>query len=166
MASLRLPLAELVVAMAVVIVSGFCLWDLRRVPPPLFDPLGAAALPRATCWLVIALALGMLAQSAFASVRKRRRATADTGGDGTGEEHTGDNRVAFFLLAGGTLAYVVALSFGWLDFAIATSLYVFASITALQRPTVPRMLGIAALALGLGLGCDYLFTRFFYIDLP
>ena len=64
------------------------------------------------------------------------------------------------------LAYVLVLTFGWLDFAIATSLYVFVTITALQRPTALRLLGIASVAISLGFGCDYLFTQFFYVDLP
>lgn len=143
--------AELAAAALFVGGAAAVIWDLGDAPPPLYDPIGSAALPRFVGWLVIGLSVALL-------IASRRRPAHD-------EERSGDWS-RFALVGGATLAYILALTAAGADFAWSSAIYLAAAIGGLARPPLRRWPLLALVAVALGFGCDLLFTRFFYVDLP
>jgi putative tricarboxylic transport membrane protein len=142
--------ASLVVA-ALGLAVGAVLWvGARNIAPPLFDPVGSAALPKVCAVALAGLGLGTLAQ-AWLSRRPRPAAEAPPrpGTYGT-----------MALMAG----YLLAMQLG-LGFLLSTILF-----TAIAIPLVGgrRRLALLAvpIALALGFGTLWLFTSVFFIDLP
>ncbi len=144
--------SSLVVA-ALGLVTGAVLWvGARNIAPPLFDPVGSAALPRVCAVALVGLGLGTLAQG-WLSSRPRAAGMDDTppraGTYGT-----------MALMAG----YLAAMQLG-LGFLLSTILF-----TAIAIPLVggkPRLaLYAVPIALVMGFGTLWLFTSLFFIDLP
>lgn len=154
----RLPIAEIVAATGLVLVGVAVLLASLSLPPPRFDPLGSAFVPRAIAASVVVLALCVLA-GAFLRLRRAAPATAEA------PIHRRRPDLALFTF-GAAVAYVAALSSRLVDYGLATAIFILVvalSLTGLSR----RAVVVAGLiALVLGFGGDALFTRVFYIDLP
>ncbi len=145
---------DAVFAILCILLAAAVLWDLRTVPPPVFDPIGSAAVPRALAWLMIAFSLWVLISGLI------RKAKPAEGKGGRAQW------AAMICVAAITLVYAVFITFAWLDFGIVSALYLFATITFLERPPYRQIPFILLLSTGIGFGCDHVFTQFFFIDLP
>ena len=149
--SADLQFAAFTVAVAVVLLVGASV-----LPPPLFDPLGSAAVPQALAVILLALSASVV-WSAWKARRARMgaRTTSDWGGLLRGAA-----------IVGLTALYAALLEARFVPFWLATALFVPLGAFILAGRE-PRVLGVSlVLALVLGVGGQFVFTRFFYIDLP
>lgn len=159
-----MAVAQLLLGVVVVAIAAALLFEAAKLPPPRFDVLGSAAVPRALCILVIAMALPLVLQAAMHLWRAMARTQpATNAGEAAPPPRRPGLVVVTFVLV---CVYVVVLQKGWMSFGIATTLFmiVLTGLLAAGR-TRPLAIGIAV-ALVLGLGGDYIFTSVFLIDLP
>lgn len=134
------------------------LWESRGLPPGVFEPLGSAAVPRATATLIALLSLLVLLRA----LARLRRAAPPSGG----LAEVAPRRLDALLVAVLTVGYVLAMQFRIVSFALMTTLFLFVCIGLLTRFR-PRLLpAVALIAAAVGFGCQYLFTRVFIVDLP
>ena len=125
------------------------------ISPPMFDPVGSAALPRACGVVIIALGLGALAQS-WKNLGRPIVSKTD--------EAVAQIRPATLGLTGLMVLYPLGMELG-LGFALSTIAFVALSIPLIAARW--RALPVAlVVALALGLGSQWLFTNVFYVDLP
>ncbi len=151
--------ANLLFGLLVVAAGSALLADSARLPPPRFDILGSAAVPRALCVLVIAMALPLVVRAALAL----RRGPSAPPPDAALPPRRPALAVAAFALA---CLYVAVLQNGWLGYGLATAAFLIV-LTGFLAGGRPKPLAIGALvAVVLGFGGDYLFTSVFLIDLP
>ncbi|WP_439579178.1 tripartite tricarboxylate transporter TctB family protein [Elioraea sp.] len=152
----RTPVADLGLALGVALFAGVLWWQSGKVPPPFFDPLGSAAVPRG-----IAITLAVLA--VLVAVRAVLGLGGRVRGGSAGYRPRPDIALGIILLA---VTYLGVMHLGLLGFELASIAFLVAASALLgrfERRTVA--LGVA-LALILGIGGTWLFTGFFYIDLP
>jgi len=148
-------LAVTVVAFATVIIV-----EAERLPPPFFDPLGSAAVPKFVAGVLIALAASLL-------WRCWRQPAAAVAIDGELDDAPASNAPAVAI--GATvlpILYVGSMHAGILGFAPASAAFVWLLGTLLARGRWRTMALLIPLAIVVGYGLNALLTRFFYIDLP
>lgn len=143
------------VSLALILGCLAVLWQTRRIPAGTFEPLGSAPVPQATALLIIAL-------SVVVGLGARRRMR----GPETGDPPAPPRRLDAAAVAGLTIAYVMVMDWGALDFAPLTALYLFATIGSLIRFRPRGLVTAAIIAVVMGWGCAYVFTRVFVVDLP
>lgn len=143
----------IVLALGLTVGSGL-LYGAQFIQPPIFDPVGSAALPQACAVALIALALGeFLAQ--FSKQHPDTGVSKDT--------------VEGFDLITATvailmIAYIGLMQLG-LGFEAATLSFVMAAIPVIGRSF--RLLAIAVIiAALLAFGAAWLFSTIFFVDLP
>ncbi len=134
------------------LVAAVLLVAARNIAPPIFDPVGSAALPRICAVALIGTGLGIVLE---AWLRARRDLTPPA---------TQAMRPATFGTVALMAAYLAAMQFG-LGFTLATVLFTAAAIPLVARSmrSIPLAIGTALL---LGFGCNWLFTSVFFVDLP
>lgn len=153
---------DVVVGLALVALAAVVWWQAGRLPPPTFDPIGPAAIPKAVALVIAVLGLTMCA----VALQAARAGDADpaVGGAEAPQGWPALRRalavVAMLLLYGGLLE---VKGFG---FTLATILFVAATGILLSRGERRVMLASVVCALILAFGCRYVFTQIFYIDLP
>lgn len=149
-----MPIASGFLALLSLSICLILLIGSRDIAPPMFDPVGSAALPIASALVLLLLGAACLLHDLLR--RRFRLAAADRQTSGT--------RLATVGLLVLMLGYVLAMQLG-LRFSIAT-----AGFVTLAIPLICRRLQILPLALILalllGFGAEWLFTHLFYIDLP
>ena len=140
-----------IVAAALVVFAG-----TASLPPPRYEPIGSAAIPRIMGGILVFL-------SALLIFNVWRRPAAVP-------EQDRESRIATplvpILSAGAIILYVAVMDFGWLGFRPATALLLFALAFGLTGFRRRAALPAAIFALVLSLGTFFVFTEFFYIDLP
>ena len=149
---------DYVVSFLTVVLAGLVLWGARFIPPPFFDPLGSAAVPKACATILIGLAI----------LIGVRRFIENKAGSTTGPEETGYKKEPWLALGVVSLSmlYTLAMGAGWIGFRWGTIVYIFATGTILAKGSFRIIVISLALGLLFGFGGHYLFTNFFYIDLP
>lgn len=152
----RTPGADLGLALAVAALAALLWWESDKIPPPFFDPLGSAAVPRGIAIALAALAL-LVALRAAASLRSRGRGDAQT------FRPRPDIALGIVALA---VAYLGTMQLGLLGFPLATIIFLVAASALLGRFERRTVAFGAAIAVIMGVGGTWLFTEFFYIDLP
>ena len=65
----RTPKLDLSISGALIALSLFVIWGTRDIPPPFFDPIGSAAFPKYSAYIILALAVAIGAR-ALLSLRK------------------------------------------------------------------------------------------------
>ncbi len=125
------------------------------LPPPRYEPIGSAAIPR-----VMAAILLLLSALLIFDVL-RRPANTDPQ-----EAPRVATPLAPILSAAAIIAYVAVMDSGLLGFQPATALLVFGLAFGLTGFRRRAALPAAVFAILLALGTFYVFTNFFYIDLP
>lgn len=147
---MNLDRSSLVVAAMGIGIAAILWIGARSIAPPLFDPVGSAALPRACAVALVGLGLGTLAQSLLS-----RRPVPEAGAT---------IRPATFGTAALMVAYLAAMQFG-VSFLIATVFFVAVAVPLVGGAR--RLIPIGTvLALALGFASVWLFTSVFFIDLP
>lgn len=148
-----LALASLVIAGAAVLFVG-----AADLPPPRFEPLGSAAMPRILGTIMIVLA-ALVAVRALS--RLRAPAIAEAAPDTPGDRAYDPWRGAVVLVA--LIAYVAALDFGRIPFVYATTAFVAVAGLAMGRASPKSALIYAALGLVVALVLSYVFETYLYI---
>jgi len=143
-----LALCALVIAGSIVMFIG-----ASTLPPPRFEPLGSAAVPRILGGILIVLSVivavqAVVARNSESESRPERPAAIPYRG-------------TMVLIA--LVVYVGALDFGRVPFNVATPLFVLASGLAMSRPTFRHALFFAALGLGVALLLDWILSTFLFI---
>ena len=149
-------------AVALAVFAAVLYQQATLLPPPFFDPLGSAAVPKFVALVLLALALGLVVQRAFGL----------TGGGMAMPTSTTDEptvRPAPLAAIGAIILpilYVASMQAGWLAFAQASSLFVLALGGLFARWRLRNLALLLPLALLTGYGLDYIFTEILYVDLP
>ncbi|WP_108662823.1 tripartite tricarboxylate transporter TctB family protein [Acuticoccus kandeliae] len=152
----RTPRSDVGLAAGVALLAGLMWWQASKIPPPFFDPLGSAAVPRGVALVLTLLGAVVLLRAIAARpwpaiVRERDYRTRP------------DIAVGIYVLA---LAYVGVMAAGVLGFQTATILFLAAGTALLSIFHLRSIVTGLVLAVILGVGGTLLFTQFFYIDLP
>lgn len=152
------------------LVLALCLWGFAaaiwlaadRLPPPIFDPLGSAAVPKLVAAVIALLAAAMLVQ--------RLAGQADEGavpdpGDPVAEAvplRPGLAAGCFLAMA----ACPLVMSSGYLGFRETSAVFILLLGGLLSRLERRVMLILIPTALLLSFGFAWLFSGLLYIDLP
>jgi putative tricarboxylic transport membrane protein len=136
------------VAFAVFMIGAglLTIWGLRNQPKAPFDPVGAAAIPVWTAWIVIGLAALLLARVALGKLTRGGAQSMFTSTEAVDASY--DVRPGLSWIAiGCSFAYAAVMPF--LGFALASAIFMFAFGWALSDRS-PRMTAIAATIAVLG----------------
>lgn len=133
------------------------------LPPPRFEPLGSAAMPRILAGLIALFALIIMAGAWMGKARPVPEEAS------RGEPEPDDavaapplrSLVAFGLL----VSYVAALDWGRTPFVPATVVFVVAMGAVLAPRSWRTLAAFAVFGLVLALLIDAVFTRFLFVDL-
>jgi len=157
----RHPLVDVAFALAVILFSAIVYWGTLGLPPPRYEPIGSAALPRGLAVVMTLLSLIVLVRAAL-----RWRQTRDLGRSG---DEAVEHRqrpllaIAVFLVIA---AYVAAMDMrlvGFIPGSIVAFILIGAMLTQFDMRRLPWMAGFVII---LVVVIQLVFQRFFYIDLP
>ncbi len=136
------------------------------VSPPIFDPLGSAAVPKISAFLIALLAVVIL----VTGLRQRANpdvVAAETTDEGVaGDVSTSPRYDLGLSLLGFCAAYVAVMEFGVLGYPIATTVFLFAAGLMLGGMSRRNVLLSLIISVAIGFGSDFIFSEFFYIQLP
>ncbi|MEM7565985.1 MAG: tripartite tricarboxylate transporter TctB family protein [Pseudomonadota bacterium] len=124
------------------------------LPPPRFEPMGSAAMPRILAGLIALFAVLILAKAWFGAAPSERS-----------EAPVAAPPIRSVGAFAALVAYVAALDFGQAPFVPTTVLFVITMGLVLAARSWRTVLGFALLGLVLAVGIDAIFTRFLYVDL-
>lgn len=149
------PWGDYAFALLVIAAAGLVWFGTADLPPPRYEPVGSAALPRGIAAVMALLAI---------VVAVRARGTAAPAPADSGPGLAGPLRV----LALGTLmvVFVLVMETRQVSFRPAAAVFLFLTAAVLGGLAPRRLAGYAAFAVVLSLGLHAVFTRLFYIDLP
>ena len=150
------PRADLVLAAAVGVFAAVLLYEAAKIPPPYFDPLGSAAVPKGVA-AILAVLVFLIFLRGLAAWPWPRPARPD------GYRLRPDIAVGVVVVAVG---YVAAMASGLLGFRAATIAFVILATATLGRFEPRLMLIGAVVAVAVGFGGAHLFTEIFFIALP
>jgi putative tricarboxylic transport membrane protein len=124
----------------------------QSISPPIFDPVGSAALPQACAVALIGGAMGIFIESALRAKKGIEAAVS------------APLRPATLGILALMCGYLLAMQFGF-GFLLPTIFFtaVAIPIVAKSRKAVPFAIVTALL---LGFGCQALFSSVFFVDLP
>ncbi|HVL70328.1 MAG TPA: tripartite tricarboxylate transporter TctB family protein [Beijerinckiaceae bacterium] len=145
---------ELVAGTVAIVIAALFVVEARTLPPPFFEPIGSAAVPRATALIVLTLAAAMIVQALL-----RRPADAPP------ETPSANLRLALAFSAL-TVLYAAGLGLTRIGYAPLTVVFLAVAIPLLggfDRRTIGFAL---ASGIVLGFGLQFLFTRILVTDLP
>jgi putative tricarboxylic transport membrane protein len=149
--------ADIALAIFLLAVAAVVGWGARSIAPPLYDPLGSAALPLAGCAILTVIAIHLLV-----GALRSLPVAAPTPAPAAPPRYR--LALALVLLV---LGYVGAMSSGVAGFRWATLAFLVASGFLLAAGRARSLaLPIIAVALVIAFGGYALFTRLFFIDLP
>jgi len=159
---------DLVFGSAILVIAGIYFRESLHTPIPAttLDPIGPAVPVQGVCFFMAAFAIALLAKVFLSGASPRKTIeTAEKEGDGAAAAvpNAGGLAVATYLL---TVLYVVILGTRVLPFAVTTTAFVLATGLVLTRATWRKIPGLLILALIIGFGTAFIFTRIVYVDLP
>lgn len=148
------PWGDYLFALVVIAAAGLVWFGTADLPPPRYEPVGSAALPRGIATIMALLAI-------VVAVRARGVAAPPSEAGGG---LAGPLRVA----ALGTLmvVFVLVMEARHVGFRPAAAVFLFLTAAVLGGIAPRRLAGYAVFAVVLSLGLHAVFTRLFYIDLP
>lgn len=155
------PVADIVLAVVVLLFAAAVYWQTLGLPPPRYEPLGSARLPQVLCVMMGVFALIILARGVAAL--RRRRIEAEPPAPALPYRKRPMLAAGIYLL---TAAFVAVMDFRLLGFTWAGLIFVFAAgllLSDFDRRQAPWLAGFAVI---LAFGSYTIFTRLFYIDLP
>lgn len=153
--AVRQSMADLVLAGLIILGAILLFVGAAELPPPRWEPLGSAALPRILGALLIVFA-AIIATSA--ALRWRRGSAVET------PPSEADPRRGV-LVFGALVLYVAALDFGRAPFVPATVIFVAAVGLSIGQRNWRNAALFTALGLGLALAISTIFERFLYISI-
>ena len=129
---------------------------VKDIPPPFFDPVGSAAFPKYSAYIVIALAIA-IAIRAYSSLKNQPSKKP--------REFRDEPLLALSVVLVPSF-YILSMQSGLLSYRIATVVFIFLLSSLLARFEKRVMVSSAIIAIVFGFGGQYLFTEIFYMDLP
>lgn len=143
----------------------FLLKDLSKVKMSLFDYLASSAVPSALCWALIFMASIVLARSLFSLLRTAGTASLEEPADDF--ESSGISTSVQLLGVGAiSIAYVVAINFALVPYAVSTVLMLASCMTILAPKNKRNWWLILGLSISVGGGCAYVFTEILPLPFP
>lgn len=155
----RPPLVDVVLALAVLAFAGTVWWGTADLPPPRYEPIGSAALPRALAAIMAVLGLVVLGRA----LRRPKQDAAPSDGAEPAFRPRPLLAIAVFAVL---VLYVLVMDRGLLGFipaSIAAFLLIGGMLTGFAVRRLPWLTGFV---IAIVVVIDLVFTRFFYIDLP
>lgn len=155
---------DLLLALAVTLLAVVVYWQASLLPPPFFDPVGSAAVPKLVAVVLVLLAIGVVVERL-----RTKPGSAEAGfapaleDDDEAPEPAPWTALASIVLP---VLYVSVMQAGWLAFAQASTLFVFALGALFSRFRPRYLLFLVPVAFLAGYGLDYIFTEILYVDLP
>lgn len=153
--------AEIGFALFILVLSAAVWWASLDLPPAMLEPVGPAAFPQAVASIIGLLALVVLGR-ALSPGALAQGAMVDRPPSEAGRRRWGLALTTLLM----SIAYLAAMEVELLGFREATVIYLVALGAALVEFDRRRMIPVTAIALIVGVGTHYVFTRLFYIDLP
>ena len=156
-------------ALVFLIGAGLYLGALK-IPPPMFDPLGSAAVPKAIAIGLIVLAGLLVVQSALGA--RRRPVAPPIQAEAPDEvsqnvDTAGSDPWAAVAAVLVPVVYILSIQYGLFDFAIGSSLFVFVyGFVFMPVPRRSLVLWLIPVSLLFGVGLTLIYTQLFTIDLP
>jgi len=147
---------DVALGLLVLLLCGAILAASVGLPGSPYEPLGPASFPQGVAAVMAILALVVLGQGVRRLRAGGRRAPAVPGGGA-------------WLAAGSyglSVLFILAMSQGLVGYRAGSVLYVVAMGVLLTRVNPRAVPIVLLLALILGLGTHYVFTRVFVVDLP
>jgi putative tricarboxylic transport membrane protein len=151
----RKAFADLLLAAAVVAGAVVLFVGAAELPPPRFEPLGSAALPKILGGLIIFFA------AIIASKAVLNKETTDAAPPPASKSEPWRGLVVFIAL----VVYIAALDFGRVPFALGTMVFVSVAGMAMDRFAPKPALIYALLGLIVGAVLNYVFANFLYIKI-
>lgn len=153
----REAVGDLICCALVLIGSLILFIGASSLPPPRFEPLGSAAMPRILGFLLIVLS-AVVALQAVAKLRQPKTSTVDI-------EATPNSPYRGLIVLAALIVYVFALDVLQLPFLIATTLFVTVTGTAMHRFTARSIVIHGALGLIIAVLISTVFSRFLGIEI-
>jgi hypothetical protein len=154
----------------IVLVATALIWDSIGLPESLREPLGSATIPRVVCVIVIFFCAILIVRSVKSILSERAKRTGVKGStkqtiaaEAPAFRRRGDLAIKVFLIA---VAYVALIQTKWVSSMILTPLFLGSAILMLNEFRRTTIIPAILIALVIGLGTNFLFTDFFYVDLP
>lgn len=144
---------DLAFALVVVAAAALVWFGTADLPPPRYEPVGSAALPRAIAAIMALLAVSVAVRAVRGGAEPAR-----------GSDLRGPLRVA--ALAALLVAFVAVMDARIVGFRPAAALFLIGTCCVLGGVSLRKLGAYSAFALILSLGLHAVFTRLFYIDLP
>ena len=152
------PKAEIGLSISLIIFSAIVYYFSLELPDPVYEPLGSAALPKGLAVIMSLLSLIILVR-AIPKI-KTYKATTNTGDNVTSRPKLA---ILIFII---TLIFIGILDFGVLGFLPAGIIYLSTIGYFMTHRDLKRFPWIIAFSVVLTVFSYYVFTKFFYIDLP
>ena len=149
----RRGITEAGFALTMIVVCGAVYWASLDLPEAVLEPIGPAVFPR-----VVSALLAVLSAAVLVGALRRRSTTA-----APATEPRPWLAAATVAL---TVLYLGVMEVEMLGFRDATIAYLAILGAMLVDFAVRRLAFVAAIAVVLGIGTHYVFTRLFFIDLP
>lgn len=173
---------ETLVTLLMCLLGVVAYWVATKIGGMSFDPLGPKAVPEGLSLLlvVLCLLLGVLRVRTFWRERSGKgiaeKAAPSLDGDDGSEDATDDQAegdakalslwtsLLMMVLA---VAFVVGIFLARLPVSLVVWAYVcLAGLVMSRQNLVRRLIILLIVGLILGVGCEWIFTRFFFVDLP
>jgi putative tricarboxylic transport membrane protein len=155
--------ADVFLAVAVWALAATAFYGAVLLPPPLFDPLGSAAVPKLVSVILAILAAGVVARRwmILRAAQEEAGEPSDEGG-ATAPLRPGIAVASIVII----LVYIGVMAFGLLGFREATVPFVILLGGAMSRFRRSTMIILVPLSLVIAIGLAWLFSGALYIDLP
>lgn len=151
--------SEIAFAIVLIAFSGLIYLGTADLPPPKFEPLGSAALPRALSGIMALLSLIMMGRAVYQLKRSKAEAKPKPNAI---KSH---NMLSLGVFVA-TLVFVAVMDFGLLGFNIAGIIFLTFVAWLMTHRDMRKLPWIAGYAVVMITACTYVFTKFFYINLP
>ena len=152
------PKAEIALSISLIIFSAIVYYSSLELPEPVYEPLGSAALPKGLAVIMSLLSLIVIVR-AIPKI-KVYKPTTNTNNNVTSRPKLA---ILIFII---TLIFIGILDFGILGFLPAGIIYLSTIGYFMTHRNLKRFPWVIAFSVILTVFSYYVFTKFFYIDLP
>lgn len=152
------PKAEIALSISLIIFSAVVYYFSLELPDPVYEPLGSAALPKGLAVIMSLLSLIIIVR-AIPKIKTYKSKT----NIGDGVTSRPKLAILIFII---TLIFIGILDFGVLGFLPAGIIYLSTIGYFMTHRNLKRFPWVIAFSVILTVFSYYVFTKFFYIDLP
>ncbi len=152
------PKADLLLAIGLILFSAAIYFGSLDLPPPKYEPMGSAAIPKGLALIMTALSVLLIIRAVPALKLPRSKTEEIT--------DVKPRRMLAAIIFALTVAFIAVLDFGLLTFIPAGIIYMTAIGYFMTHRNLKRMPYFFIFSVLMVVGNYYLFTKVFYIDLP